>query len=163
MGARSVVITGCNFTGADTVRIGGVVASFVVNSQCTNYRYRSCGCGFGYVSVRTAYGSASLAGFVFIPHAAITSFTPAVAGVGMWLLSMVPTSRVQHPLVLAAFRRLRLLSSRYAHHGCSVASGASGDIAITTPNGTGSRSGFSFPGVPVITSFTPMARRVAIR
>jgi hypothetical protein len=36
-----------------------------------------------------------------------------------------------------------------------LGAGASGAISVTTPNGTGTRAGFSFAGVPTITAFSP--------
>jgi hypothetical protein len=36
-----------------------------------------------------------------------------------------------------------------------VGSGASGTVAVTTPNGTGSMTGFFYAPPPIITSFNP--------
>ncbi|MBL7992295.1 MAG: IPT/TIG domain-containing protein, partial [Candidatus Kapabacteria bacterium] len=152
----SVVIAGSNFSGADTVRIGGVVASFVVNSASQITATVPAGAASGSVSVRTPYGTGSLAGFVFIPSPAITSFSPAVAGAGDVVTingtNFTDASAVSFGGVPAA--SFTVVSATRITAAPS-ASGASGDISVTTPNGTGTRSGFSFAGVPVITAFSP--------
>jgi hypothetical protein len=152
----SLVISGSNFTGADTVRIGGAVAVFTVNSASQITATVPASAASGSVSVRTAYGAASLAGFVFIPSPVITSFTPAVAGAGDVVTingtNFTGASSVSFGGVPAASFTV-VSATRIT--ATLAASGASGDIAVTTPNGTGTRSGFSFAGVPTITAFSP--------
>jgi hypothetical protein len=152
----SVVISGSNFTGADTVRIGGAVASFVVNSSSQITATVPSGAASGSVSVQTPYGTGSLAGFVFIPSPAITSFTPAVAGAGDVVTingtNFTGATAVSFGGVPAA--SFTVVSATRITAAPS-ASGASGAISVTTPNGTGSRAGFTFAGVPTITSFSP--------
>jgi sugar lactone lactonase YvrE len=152
----SVVISGSNFMGADTVRIGGAVAVFTVNSASQITATVPASAASGSVSVRTPYGASSLAGFVFIPSPAITSFTPSVAGAGDVVTingtNFTGATAVSFGGVPAASFTV-VSATRIT--AAPTASGASGAITVTTPNGTGTRSGFSFAGVPTITAFSP--------
>lgn len=152
----SVVLAGSNFTSVDTVRIGGVVAAFTVNSESQITATVPTGAASGSVSVRSPYGTSTLAGFTLLPSPVITSFTPAVAGAndvvtingsnftGTTVVSFGGTAAASFTVV-SATRITATLS----------AAGSSGEISVTTPNGTGTRAGFSFAGVPAITAFSP--------
>jgi hypothetical protein len=73
-----VNIFGTNFTGATALRFGGrAAASFVVNSP-TQVTARVANGTSGSITVVTPGGTATLAGFVFIPAPPrIRSFSPA--------------------------------------------------------------------------------------
>ena len=152
----SVVISGANFTGADTVRIGGAVAAFTVNSPSQITATVPASAVSGSVSVRTPYGSASLAGFTLLPAPVITSFSPATAGAGDAVTingsNFTGASSVSFGGTAAASFTV-VSATRIT--ATLAASGSSGAISVTTPNGTGSRTGFSFAGVPTITAFLP--------
>jgi IPT/TIG domain/Secretion system C-terminal sorting domain len=151
----SITITGTNFTGATAVSFGGVGAqSFTVNSSTSITATVWLGAS-GSVSVTAPGGTASLAGFTYIPPApTIISFSPQ-NGVSGTLVTISGTNFTGATAVSFG----GVATSSFTVVGPSlitatVGGGASGSVSITTAGGTASQAGFTFIQ-PVITSFTP--------
>ncbi|MCW3110148.1 MAG: cell surface receptor domain protein, partial [Segetibacter sp.] len=89
------------------------------------------------------------------PATTITSFTPVAAGAGTTVnitgtLFIGATSVMFGNVPATSFKVVSPTSI-----DAVVSSGATGTVTVTTPNGTGTLSGFSFVPAPTITSFTP--------
>ena len=151
----TVTITGTNFTGVTAVSFGGVAAaSFVVNSSTSITAIVGAG-ATGNVSVTTPAGTASLAGFIFIPPPIISSFTPTTGATGATITitgtNFTGATAVRFGGVTATSFVVNSSTSITA----VVATGASGNVSVTTPAGTASLAGFTFIVPPTISSFTP--------
>lgn len=152
---NTITITGNNLTGATAVLFGGVPAtSFVVQSSTSISAVVGAGAS-GNVSVTTPGGTASLAGFVFVPAPTITSFTPTVSAIGVTVTitgtHFTGASSVRFGDVEAASFTVNSATSIKAVLG----NGASGNVSVTTTGGTATLGGFTFLPTPTITSFTP--------
>lgn len=149
----TVTITGSNFGGATAVKFGGIDAtSFTVNSSTGITAVVGPGAS-GEVSVTTSIGTAVLAGFTF-NGPIINSFTPATGITGTTVnitgTNFQGATAVSFGGVAATSFTVNSATSITA----VVGNGATGDVSVTTPTGTGIRPGFSF-GKPSIISFTP--------
>ena len=164
MGA-SIVITGTDFTGATQVRFGGTptwynAASYVINSPTQITAVLGVG-GSGNVQVTTPGGTATTAGgFTFnAPMPTITNFTPVNGGNGTAVVitgtGFTGVSQVQFGGVNAAsFVEI----SPTQINATVAAGGATGNVSVTTPGGTATRSGFTFflpPTLALPPAFTP--------
>jgi hypothetical protein len=153
-----VTITGTNFTGATSVSFGGAAASsFSVVSGTSITATVGSGTS-GNVSVTTASGTGTLAGFTYLPPPAISSFSPTSASTGQ---TVTITGTNFTGATSVSFGGIAA-SSFTVVSGTSitavVGSGATGSVLVTTANGTGTRAGFTYLTVnpaPTITSFTP--------
>ena len=151
----SITITGTNFTGTTGVSFGGVAASsFTVNSATSITAVVGTGAS-GNVSVTTAGGTASLAGFTFIPTPTITSFTPTSGASGASITitgtNFTGATAVSFGGVAASSFTVNSATSITA----VVGTGASGNVTVTTPGGSATLAGFTFFSMPTITAFTP--------
>lgn len=151
----TVTLTGTNFTGATAVEFGGVPASsFTIVNSTTITAVVNTGAS-GNVAVTTPYGTATLVGFVFIAPPTLTSFSPTSAGAGT-VISIFGTGFTGATAV--SFGGVPASSFTIVSDNqlsAVVGAGATGDISVTTANGTSTRSGFTFMPPPVITSFSP--------
>jgi hypothetical protein len=151
-------IIGTNFTGATAVSFGGTAATTFTVVSATSINATVAAGASGVVSVTTASGTGTLAGFIYLPPPAITSFSPTSAGTGQTVtitgtnftgataVSFGGTSATSFTVVSATSIT------------AVVAAGTSGSISVTTANGIASRVGFTFISAtpaPTITSFTP--------
>jgi len=151
-----IYVYGNGFTGATSVSFGGVPASsFYVYSD--TYLYAVVGKGAtGSVSVTTASGTGSLAGFVYTGSPVITSFTPtnAIKGdtVTIYGYAFTGTTLVTFGGVSASFTIVDDDTIKAV-----VGNGATGSVSVISQYGTGTLAGFTFvaPTKPTITSFTP--------
>ena len=154
----TVVITGTNLDGATTVNFGGTPAtSFSVVSNASIRAIVAEG-ATGTVSVTTLGGTATLAGFTFIPKPTISSVTPLTAGAGS-VVTIVGTnltgaSAVSFGSVAATSFTVVSATSITA---IVPASAISGSVSVTTPGGNASLPGFVFVPIPTITSFAPLS------
>ncbi len=111
----------------------------------------------GTVSVTAPEGTGSLAGFVYAAPPIVNAATPINATTG-------------EPVTLTGYNFLGATSVSFGGIPAAsftvvnsttintvVAAGASGGIAVTTPYGSDTLSGFTYLPVPTITSFTPIA------
>ena len=149
-----VKISGTNFTGASSVKFGGVeAASFVVDSATGITAVAGAGAS-GDVSVSTANGTASLPGFIY-NGPVIQSYTPVTGVTGKVVtingLNFTGTISVTFGGIPAS---LFTVDTSGKIITAVVSSGASGSVTVTTSNGIAVLPGFTFD-VPVITSFTP--------
>ncbi|MBL0356735.1 MAG: VCBS repeat-containing protein [Chitinophagaceae bacterium] len=150
-----VTIKGKNFTGATGVSFGGVnAASFSVFNDTILLATVGNG-ATGNVSVISAAGAGSLAGFVFADPL-IDSITPLHANQGTTVTiygkNFTGATAVRFGNINAASFVVDSSQSITA----IVGSGASGNCSVTTSYGTASLPGFVFNSLlPVINSFSP--------
>lgn len=151
-----ITITGKNLAYVNAVSFGGVAAASF--RQWGDDVQAVVGEGAsGDIILSTSYGNDTISGFTYIPPPAITSFSPATAGVGTKVtitgtdlsgatavnFGGTPASSftVVSPTTVTAY----------------VAGGSTGAVTLTTQAGTDTIDGFTFAYVapPVITSFSP--------
>ncbi len=155
-----VNIFGTNFTGTTAVRFGGrAAASFVINSP-TQITARVANGTSGSVTVVTPGGTATLAGFVFIPAPPrIRSFAPASVGAGttMTILGSDFSGATAVRFGTTSVTSFNVIGDSTITVRVPNVGAASVvlDIAVVSPSGTGTASGFRYLPAPVITSFTP--------
>jgi IPT/TIG domain len=140
---QTVTITGTNFAGVTSVRFGGIpVASFTVISPTQITAVLGTGASGG-VSVTTPGGTATSPGFTFIPAPTITLFTPASARAGTQVTitgtGFTGASAVSFGGVLAS--QFTVVSATQII--ATVGTGATGNVSVTSPGGTGTRTGFT--------------------
>ncbi len=141
-----VTINGSNFTGATQVSFGGTPAqSFTVVSATRITAIVGAGAS-GSVAVTTPSGSASKAGFTYLPKPlpTITSFSPASASAGqiVTINGTYFTGATQVFMGGASVPFTVVNSGRITVEVPSNA--ASGAIRVVTPNGVALRPGFTF-------------------
>jgi hypothetical protein len=153
-----VNIIGTNFTGATAVSFGGTAATTFTVVSATSINATVGAGASGSVSVTTAAGTVTRAGFTYLPPPTITSFSPTSAGKGQTVTitgtnftgatvvnfggTIATTFTVVSPTSISAL----------------VGTGATGSVSVTTATGIASRAGFTFIAAtpaPTITSFTP--------
>ena len=142
----TITLNGNNFTGATSVKFGGVNAtSFTVvnNNQITAVVGAG---GTGAVEVKT-FGTASLAGFNFICTLcppAITTFSPTTANPGQNVTitgtDFTGATAVSFGGTAAASFTVVDASTIIA----KVGTGATGSVSVTTAIGTGTKTGFTY-------------------
>jgi hypothetical protein len=152
----TVTLTGTNFTGVTAVSFGGTAAtSFTVVSPTQITAVVAVGSASGNVSATGPGGTGTLGGFTFINPPIITSFSPTSAAAGATVLingnNFTGATAVSFGGTAAASFTVITPFLMTA----VVASGASGNLAVTSPGGTGTRTGFTFVAGPMITSFSP--------
>ncbi|OQP66853.1 hypothetical protein A3860_00340 [Niastella vici] len=170
-----VTIFGSHFTGATAVSFGGVLADSIVFVTDTAIRAIVDTGATGNVSVTTPYGTATKPGFTFIRDTipdttaapVITSFTPTSGSKGtkVFILGSKFTNANA-----VSFGGVPADSITFKNDTLIIAivdTGATGNVSVTTPYGTATKSGFTFikdtipdtTAAPVITSFTPTSGR----
>lgn len=138
-----VTITGTNFNGATAVSFGGTAATSKTVVSSTSITAIVAGGATGNVSVTTPGGTATLAGFTFIPAPTISSFTPTSAAQGT-TVTIAGTNLSGATAVSfggTAATSINVVSATSIT--AVVQSGATGTVSVTTPGGTGT-SGSSF-------------------
>ena len=153
-----VNITGTNFTGATAVSFGGTAATTFTVVSATSINATVAAGASGVVSVTTASGTGTLAGFTYLPPPTITSFSPTSAGTGQTVTitgtNFTGATAVSFGGTAATSFTVVSATSITA----VVAAGTTGAVSVTTSNGIASRAGFTFTAAtpaPAITSFTP--------
>lgn len=149
----AITITGTNFTGATAVSFGGTAAtSFIVNSSTSITATIGAGAS-GNVSITTPGGTASLAGFTFIPAPIITSFTPTSGGTGA-SITIAGTDFTGATAVSFGGTAATSFSVNSATSITAVVgTGATGSVSVTTPGGTVTLAGFTYT---VVTAIDPV-------
>ncbi|MFN5425308.1 MAG: gliding motility-associated C-terminal domain-containing protein, partial [Bacteroidota bacterium] len=140
----TITISGTNFSGTFALSFGGTPAtSFTILSSTTIIATVGSGSS-GAVSLTTPGGTASLAGFIFIPAPIITSFTPTAAAAGMAITITGNHFTGTFALTLGStpVASFTVLSSTTIV--AIVGSGSSGAVSLTTPGGSASLAGFRF-------------------
>jgi hypothetical protein len=154
-----VNLTGTNFTGATAVSFGGTAAtSFTVVSATSINATVGAGAS-GTVSVTTASGTGTLAGFTYLPPPTITSFSPTSAGTGQTVTitgtNFTGVTGVNFGGTAATSFTVVSATSITA----VVGAGTTGNVRVTSANGNVNRAGFTFITAitvpPTITSFSP--------
>lgn len=154
----TVSITGTNFTGITAVSFGGVAAkSFTVVSS-TEIKAVVANGNSGNVTVTNTWGTGSKGGFTYLPPPVIITFTPTSGEAGT---TITITGNNFTGVTSVSFGGLAASSFNIVNPNtitAVIASGASGDVTVTSPYGTGSRAGFQFiSNAPVITTVNPTA------
>jgi hypothetical protein len=154
-----VNIIGTNFTGATAVSFGGTAASTFTVVGATSINATVAAGASGVVSVTTASGTGTLAGFTYLPPPTITSFSPSSAGTGQTVTitgtNFTGVTGVSFGGTAATSFTVVSATSITA----VVGAGATGAVRVTTSNGNVNRAGFTFITAitvpPTITSFSP--------
>ncbi|MBW4891704.1 IPT/TIG domain-containing protein [Mucilaginibacter sp. HMF5004] len=154
-GASTVTITGTNFTGVTAVSIGGVAAtSYSVVSSTSITAVVSTSATNGNVVVTTTGGTASLAGFTFLPGPTITAFTPTTGIIGTTVTITGTNFTGVTAVKFGGTNATSFTVNSATSITATVGSAVSGSITVTTPNGTGTLAGFTFIPAPTISSFS---------
>lgn len=152
--SSSIQISGRNFTTATAVSFGGTAASFFfITSDSSIVAFVDTGSS-GAVAVTNLNGTASLAGFTFVPPPVITSISPNSGAYG-------DTIRIRGQHFINVYSVLFGDSAALSFNVLSdtliravIANGESGQVTISTIGGYGTITDFTYTG-PAITSFTP--------
>ncbi len=151
----SITISGDGLAGTTAVSFGGVAAtSFTVISSTSINAIVGTGSS-GDVSISSSGGSYSKSGFTFINAPIINSFMPTSTSEGGTVTitgsNFTNTTMVSFGGSLAS--SYKVLSDTVIQ--AVVGTGSSGNVSVTTSGGTITLPGFTFTGVPIITSFAP--------
>jgi hypothetical protein len=157
----SVYILGSHFTGATSVRFGGVLADSVVIMSDTMIRAKVDTGATGSVQVISPNCSASKAGFTFIKDTicpVITSFFPTSGkkGTAVYILGTHFTGATGVRFGGVPADSVVIMSDTMIR--AKVDTGATGSVQVLSPNCSASKAGFVFIKdtiCPVITSFWP--------
>lgn len=145
-----VTIRGENLSKASAVTIGGEpVASFVVTNANTIIAVVGGG-NSGDVSVTTPLGTVKLGSFVYTGPPAVISFTPTMAGTGSTVLIKGTYFTDASVVTLGGVAVRSFMVTSDSTITAVVGPGASGFIAVTTPNGIGVRNGFVYDPLTAI-------------
>ncbi|MCE2770338.1 MAG: IPT/TIG domain-containing protein [Saprospiraceae bacterium] len=153
-----VTITGTNFTGATAVSFGGTAATTFTVVSATSINATVGAGASGVVSVTTASGTGTLAGFTYLPPPTITSFSPTSAGTGQTVTITGTNFTGATAVSLGGTAATSFTVVSATSITAVVGTGATGSVSVTTSNGIGSRAGFTFISAtpaPAISSFTP--------
>ena len=109
----------------------------------------------GAVNVITPGGTASSPGFIFVPAPLITSFSPVSAASGA-TVTINGSNLTGATMVSFGSMAARSFTVNSDTQITVIIDGeASGDVSVTTPGGTATKSGFVFIAPPIISSFHP--------
>lgn len=152
----SITISGTNFINVSSVKFGGVNAlTYAVLSPSTILARVDTG-ATGNITVQTSSGTASLAGFTFIPPPAITSFSPATGSIGthVFIYGSKFTNATGVFFESVNAQSFTVLSDTVID--AIVGEGATGRIFVQTTGGTAIAPGFIHTG-PSLSSYLPTA------
>lgn len=155
-GGSSITINGFGFINVTSVVIGTYGASYTVNSSTKITVTVPPSTSSGSVTVTTWAGTATLAGFNFIPAPTISTYYPKLTGAGGSVLitgqNFTNVSAVRFGGVAATSFVVNSPTSITA----IVPATTSGTVTVTTsPGGTATANGFIYISTPVISSFSP--------
>ncbi len=154
-----VTIQGTGFTNANAVSFGGVPGYGInVLSSSTITAVVNTGAS-GNVTVTTPAGTASLAGFTFVPAPTITSFTVSTGTGGKVLIKGTNFSTTNSiTLGGTAVASFTIVNSTTLE--AIVANGSTGNLVVNTAGGTVTASGFTYTTLPVINTLIPSSGAV---
>lgn len=158
----SITITGTNFSGATSVKFGGVVASsFIVNSATQITAVVGSGAS-GNVNIATPGGVVAKSGFTFLSAPTISSFTPTSGITGTTVTITGTNLSGATSVKFGGVAASSFIVNSATQITAVVGSGASGSVSVTTPGGTATLAGFTYSlPTPTITSFTPTSAKKA--
>jgi IPT/TIG domain len=142
----TVTINGNNFTNINSIRFGNVTAaSYTIITPSVLKAVVGLGTS-GYVKINTAGGVDSLAGFTYLTPPAINSFTPSTGDSG----TIVTITGIHfNGATAVSFGGTTAISFTVITDGiitAVVGNGTTGNITVTTPQGTSSLGTFTvFP------------------
>ena len=140
----SVVITGKALSNATVVSFGGVAAtSFVVDSPTQITATVATGAS-GIVSVTTPAGTATLAGFTFVPAPTITSFTPTKTNRATTVTITGTNFNNATSVSLGGTPATSFTVVNSTTITAVVGLGTTGTISVITPGGTATATGFVY-------------------
>ena len=105
--------------------------------------------------VSTPWGTDLLAGFTFIPAPIISSFSPTSTASGATLIITGTDFTNATSVSFGGTAATSFTVNSSTQISAVVASGASGNVSVTTPGGTDLLAGFTFIPAPTISSFSP--------
>ena len=152
---HTVTLTGRNLQDVVGLSFGGVAArSFTINSPTSISAVIAAGAS-GDIMIDYGYGSAKIAGFVFVPKPSITNLstlkgiegqTVAIFGTNFTTTAAVSFGDVP----VSSFEVINATTI-----SVKLAKGGTGNVKVTTAGGTVEFTGFTFFKKPIITSFSP--------
>ncbi len=151
----TVTISGSNFTNVATVSFGDTQAAIFQTVSSGQIKAVIGSGASGEVKVTTLGGSATKAGFTFIPAPIISSISPSTAAAGDTVI--ISGSNLDSASGIS-FGDIQALSFQTASSGqikAVIGLGASGEVKVTTSGGSATKEGFTFIPAPTITSVSP--------
>ena len=147
----SITITGSNLSGVNAVTIGGVAAASFKAISANSITAKLDTGASGAVIVTTPGGIASLDGFTFNTPPVITSFTPAITGTQTQVIISGSNFSDATAVSFGGIAAKSFTVNSQQQITAVLNTGASGMVSVTTPFGTGNKTGFLFVPKPVIT------------
>jgi hypothetical protein len=152
----TIYITGNNFNGLQQVVFGGYLSMYRIATSNTTIKAVVGTGATGDVTVRTLGGQVSIPGFTWLPPVPIiTSFTPT-SGISGTLITITGdnftgATDVKFGGITAPYTIVNTTTIT-----ATLTTGATGDVTVTGPGGTGTLTGFTFIyPVPTITGISP--------
>ncbi|HEX6428685.1 MAG TPA: IPT/TIG domain-containing protein [Niastella sp.] len=156
-----ITIIGTNFSNLQRVTFGGFVAPYSTIVSPTTIE-ATVGIGAtGDVQVRTDGGTATISGFTWLPPApTITSFTPTSGASGDVITITGSNFTGVTGVSFGGIAATSFIVVNPTTITATIATGATGDVSVTGPGGTGTMARFTFiPPAPTITGISPAAAR----
>jgi hypothetical protein len=153
----TVTITGTHLTGVTAVSFGGTAAQSYNVSSATQITAVVGNGTSGLVSVTTPNGTATKDGFVYSGAATaptITAFSPLAGKTGD-TITITGTNLSGATSVIFGNVAATITSNTATQILATVAGGATGLVSVTTAQGTATKDGFTYYGIPTVTSFSP--------
>ena len=151
----NVIGTGLTNGNNHVLKFGGVTAANFTFQSSTSLNGIVANGASGNITYQTDYGTATIAGFTFIPPPHINSFSPMQSDQGG---TVVITGTGFTGVTAVKFGNTPAASFTFISPtsvSAVVGAGSSGKVFLTTPSGTDSLPGFIYT-TPIITSFSPM-------
>ena len=149
----SILISGSGLNGAQ-VSIGGVPASIIYGGDYQIYATVGSGASSGNITIVTNGGTATLAGFTWVPAPQITSFTPQIAGAGDKVtITGTDLTEVDYVSFGGISSAFTVISPTIIE--ATVGNGTSGSVTVLSEGGSATLPGFTHTG-PTIDSFLPV-------
>ena len=158
----TVTITGRNFTGTTAVTFGGVAASsFIIVNDSTITAIVGTG-ATGNIKVTTPGGTASSIIFTFTSVPTIISFSPTSASTGDTIIVTGTNFTGATSVSLGGIAATSFTVVNSTTIKAVVASGASGNVSVTTPGGTATKSGFTFNVVTAVGNINGSSNELSV-
>ena len=153
----TITIKGLSLAYTSTLNFGGLAAaSFIIQSDSVIKAVVGLG-NSGSVSITTAYGNASLAGFIFVPTIQIYSFSPTSAQQGTSVTIHGRSFSNASSVSFGGKPATSFIIISDSIITATVGSGSSGNISVVLGSRTASISGFIFMPPTAISSFFPVS------